>query len=124
MQSATTKPPAARRTRIAGSRYHHHVYVVELDRDVWYERRFRDANPNYDGKRLCVYVGMTGLTPAKRFENHKAGIKGNRYVLKFGLRLRPDLYECFNPMPYGAASIMERELAEDLRAQGWAVWQA
>jgi hypothetical protein len=124
MQSATAKPSAASRKRIAGSRYHHHVYVVELDRDVWYERRFRDVNPNYDGKSLCVYVGMTGLTPAKRFENHKAGIKGNRYVLRFGLRLRPDIYECFNPMPFGAASIMERELAQDLRAQGWAVWQA
>ena len=127
MQSATIDPsPTASRARErgAGSRHHHHVYVVELDHDVWYERRFRDANPGYDGKSLCVYVGMTGLNPGKRFANHKAGIKGNRYVLKFGLRLRPDLYECFNPMPFAAASTMELELAQDYRALGWAVWQA
>jgi hypothetical protein len=30
---------------------HHHVYVVELDRIVLYEGRFRKANPGYiDGK--------------------------------------------------------------------------
>lgn len=105
-------------------RYHHHVYVVELDHDVWYETRFRDANPGYDGQSPCVYVGMTGLDPVRRFENHKAGIKGNRYVQRYGLRLRPDLYEFFNPMPFSAACTLEAELAEDFRQKGWAVWQA
>lgn len=106
------------------SRYHHHVYVVELDHDVWYEQRFRDANPGYDGRSPCVYVGMTGLDPVRRFANHKAGIKGNRYVLRYGLRLRPDLYEFFNPMPFTAAQTLESELAEEFREKGWAVWQA
>ncbi len=111
-------------TAIRKQRYHHSVYVVELHHDVWYETRFRDANPGYDGKSLCVYVGMTGLDPAKRFANHKAGIKGNRYVLRYGVKLRPDLYEFFNPMPFSAAATLESELAEDFRKLRWAVWQA
>jgi hypothetical protein len=105
-------------------RHHHHVYVVELDRAVLLERRFLRVNPNYDGGSPCVYVGMTGLTPEKRFENHRAGIRSNAYVTRYGLRLRPDLYAFFNPMPYRAACILEAELADDYRDKGWAVWQA
>jgi hypothetical protein len=40
------------------------------------------------------------------------------------LRLRPDLYEIYNPMPYHAARDMEVELAIDLRESGYGVWQA
>lgn len=108
----------------ASRSHHHHVYVVELHRDVLYEAGFRRANPRYDGFAPCVYVGMTGLDPARRFQNHKAGVKGNRYVQRFGLRLMPELYECFNPMPFAAARELEADLAEDYRARGWAVWQA
>ena len=42
----------------------------------------------------------------------------------FGLRLLPDLYEAYNPMPYDAARDMEVELAIDLREGGYGVWQA
>ena len=49
--------------RAAGERTgHHHVYVVFL------------RNPTGDGKP-GYYVGMTGLTPEQRFENHKKGVK-------------------------------------------------
>lgn len=30
-----------------GRRNHHHVYVIELSKDVLYESRFRKANPGY-----------------------------------------------------------------------------
>lgn len=115
-------PSSPRPARTA--RHHHNVYVVELQHDVWYEPRFRRANPDYDGQSPCIYVGMTGLAPARRFANHKAGRKANRYVQQYGLRLRPDLYEYFNPMPFEAACTLEAELAEDYRARRWAVWQA
>jgi hypothetical protein len=105
-------------------RLRHSVYVVELDRDVLNEHRFRQANPGYDGHSPCVYVGMTGLAPEERFRNHKLGHKGNRFVELYGLRLLPQVYACFNPMPYRGAQAMERELAQDLRDRGWAVWQA
>lgn len=109
-------------------RHHYNVYVVLLDRDVWYEPKFRRGNPHYD--RLdyergtpCVYVGMTGLSPDVRFDKHKAGIQANRFVRDFGIRLAPELYEIYNPMPYRAAQEMEVELAIGLREQGYAVWQ-
>lgn len=108
---------------MAKQRYHHHVYVVELSREVLLEPRFRRANPQYQGGRPCVYVGMTGLLPDDRFDKHKAGIKANRYVQRYGLRLLPELYEVYNPMPYEAARDMEVELGIALREQGYGVWQ-
>ena len=109
---------------MAGRSHHYHVYVIELADPVWNRRRFRAANPGYRLGSPFVYVGMTGLDPDLRFDRHKAGIKANRYVLEFGLRLLPHLYEVYNPMPYQAAREMEVELAIALREQGWGVWQA
>jgi hypothetical protein len=111
---------AARRVR----RHHHHVYVVELSVHVWNEARFRRANPDYRLGKPLVYVGMTGLDPDLRFDRHKAGIKANRFVREYGLRLLPELYELYNPMPYEAAREMEVELAIGLREAGHGVWQA
>jgi hypothetical protein len=105
-------------------RHHHHVYVVLLSQDVLYEPKFKKCNPNYDTAKPCVYVGMTGLDPDTRFDKHKAGVRANRYVQKYGQRLLPELYECYNPMPYAAAAEMEVELAIALREAGYGVWQA
>jgi hypothetical protein len=104
-------------------RHHYHVYVVELSREVLDEPKFRRANRDYDPQKRCVYVGMTGLDPDLRFDKHKAGIQSNRYVFRYGLRLLPELYECYNPMPYEAARDMEVELAIGLREAGYGVWQ-
>jgi len=105
-------------------RHHQNVYVIELDSAVLNIRRFRDANPNRDMLKPCVYVGCTGLTPEQRFEKHKAGIRANSYVQRFGTRLLPHLYAYANPMPYNAARDMEVELAIALQEEGYAVWQA
>jgi predicted GIY-YIG superfamily endonuclease len=98
--------------------------VIELDPAIFNIARFRNANPDRDLLKPAVYVGMTGLTPEERFAKHKAGIRANRYVQRFGLRLLPKLYAYANPMPYQAARDMEVELAIALREQGYAVWQA
>ncbi len=105
-------------------RDHYHVYVIELSRDVLYESKFRKCNPDYIPGKPCVYVGMTGLDPDLRFDKHKAGIQANRYVKQYGLRLRPELYEVYNPMPYEGAREMEVELGIALREAGYGVWQA
>jgi hypothetical protein len=105
------------------ARYKHNVYVVELSPEVLQEPRFRRANPDYDATKPCVYVGMTGLSPPQRWRKHKAGIQANRFVQKYGLRLLPHLYECYNPMPYEGARDMEVELAIGLREAGYGVWQ-
>jgi hypothetical protein len=104
--------------------HRYHVYVVELDDRIWNLARFRHANPDYRLGKPFVYVGMTGLDPDLRFDRHKAGIQANRYVLEYGLRLLPQLYAFYNPMPYDAAREMEVELAIGLREAGYGVWQA
>ena len=106
------------------SRHHHHVYVVQLSDRVWNEPSFRQANPGCDVTKPFLYVGMTGLDPDLRFDRHKAGVQANRFVLRYGERLVPALYEVYNPMPYGAAREMEVELAIALREAGHGVWQA
>ena len=88
---------------------HHHVYVVYL------------RNPKRDG-RAAYYVGMTGLTPEERFQNHKSGVKAARVVKKFGERLVPKLYAHLNPMPYAKAKQMEAFLADSLRKRGFVVY--
>jgi len=105
-------------------RAHHHVYVIELSKEVLREAKFVRGNPSYRHGKPCVYVGMTGLDPDIRFDKHKAGIQSNAYVQRYGLHLLPDLYEAYNPMPYKAAVDMEIELGISLREAGFGVWQA
>jgi hypothetical protein len=88
------------------------------------DRKFRAANKGCDPAKPCFYVGSTGMSPTMRFINHQRGYKGNRFVKRYGVRLRPDLYEVYNPMPWEAAVELEAELAVALREQGHAVWQA
>ena len=124
-KSRAAKPrEAARKPAGKSVRHRHSVYVIELSPEVLNEARFRRANPDYDETKPCVYVGMTGLTPERRFENHRKGIKSNRFAHQYGLRLLPSLYKFYNPMPYRAAQEMEVELAIDLREEGYGVWQA
>jgi hypothetical protein len=99
--------PAGKKNKSAAA--HHSVYVVYL------------RNPRGDG-RAGYYVGMTGLTPEERFDNHKAGIKAARVVRKHGERLVPRLYAHLNPMTYAAAAAMEGMLAESLRKRGYTVY--
>ncbi|MFO1304730.1 MAG: hypothetical protein U1F54_13440 [Burkholderiales bacterium] len=105
-------------------RPHYHVYVVELAKDVLNEPKFVKANPGYRPGKPCVYVGMTGQDPDVRFDKHKAGLKANRFVQRFGLRLLPEIYAAYNPMTYDEAREMEVEVAIDLREGGYGVWQA
>ena len=90
-------------------RHHHSVYVVYL------------RNPKGDGK-AAYYVGMTGLSPEQRFDNHKNGIKAAGVVRRFGERLVPKLYAHLNPMPYARAIEMETMLADSLRKRGYVVF--
>jgi hypothetical protein len=81
-----------------------HVYVIELD---------RAAGKRRDPRIPWVYVGSSSKSPGKRFEQHRSGQKAARLVKKFGLRLRPDLYE---DLPSFRGS-REVERAESKRAQ-------
>jgi hypothetical protein len=99
------------------------VYVIRLDAAVLKNRRFRGANPGYVKGSPCVYVGATGLTPEKRFANHKSGHKANWHAQRYGQGLVPDLFAHLNPMTHQRALATEIALAEELRKEGFAVWQ-
>jgi hypothetical protein len=101
--------------------HHHHVYVVLLDPAVGKIRKVRVENLKRNPRKPCVYVGMTVLTPGERFASHKAGTKAAAVIKRYSLRLLPELYEHLNPMPYEAATQMEKDLAEDLRRAGYTV---
>lgn len=75
---------------------------------------------NTPGESL-VLLRMIRLDPDLRFERHKAGVQANRYVLQYGQRLLPHLYEVYNPMPYAAACEMEMDLGMALREASYGV---
>ena len=106
------------------------VYVIELSRKVYSEnRKFRKANPQYNGVLQCLYVGMTSRSPAERFRQHKTGYKSKKghkisstLVEKYGLYLRPSLYRDLNPMTKEEAAEQEDTLGKALRRKRYAVW--
>ncbi len=109
----------------------YHLYVVELAKRVYTEnRRFREANPQFNGVLQCLYVGMTSKTPKERFLQHKQGAKSKKghnlassLVTKYGLYLRPSLYNHLNPITSRDGALdLEKRLTQYLRKQGYAVW--
>ena len=101
-----------------------HLYVIELDEAVLNDNMFAAANENRDPSKPCVYVGLTGVTPEERFENHKRGYKASYYPKTYGTRLIPELGVTLDSsMPYEEALSKEVELASKLRSEGYAVWQ-
>ncbi|HEX2341557.1 MAG TPA: hypothetical protein VHI98_13855 [Vicinamibacterales bacterium] len=112
----------ARLSARSWSRARHSVYAIELDRAVWKNRAFRERNPG-GAAAGCLYIGVTGLTPERRFDRHRVGTQSGRFVRAHGVRLRLDLVEGFSRLPYRIAACMEPKLAAWFRAQGFAVWQ-
>jgi hypothetical protein len=96
---------------------HHNVYVVELAKEA---RKHKKLQQGEQGKEL-LYVGSTGLPVETRFQNHKKGVKGNNFVTRYGVKLRPDLFEKYNPMTFADAEAKEIELAKQLRQEGYSV---
>jgi len=113
------------------SKLQYHIYVVELSKRVFTEnRKFREANPQFNGVLQCLYVGMTSKTPKERFEQHKSGYRNKKgykissnIVEKYGMYLRPSLYNHIDSIATRDAALkMEETLALELRRQRYAVW--
>lgn len=113
------------------SKTQYQVYVIELSKKVFTEnRRFREANPQFNGVLQCLYVGMTSKTPKERFQQHKTGYvnkKGHKLssniVQKYGMYLRPSLYNHIKPVATREAALkLEEQLALHLRRRRYAVW--
>ena len=99
------------------------VYVIELEQVVADLRKFRTKNPKYIKGNDCVYVGQSTRKPSLRFKQHKEGYKSNKYAKRYGLKLRPDLFEKYNPIPTRKdAEDIEEMLGRELRDRGYGVW--
>jgi len=107
------------------------IYVIELSKRVFTDNsRFRAANPQFNGVLQCLYVGMTSKTPKERFLQHKMGYRNKKgyklssnIVQKYGMYLRPSLYNPIDPLPTRLEALkMEEKLALELRRQRYAVW--
>ncbi|HEX2617452.1 MAG TPA: ribose-5-phosphate isomerase [Flavobacteriales bacterium] len=106
------------------------VYVIELSKRVFTENwKFRAANPQFNGVLECLYVGMSSKTPPERFQQHKTGYRNAKgqnlssaIVRKYGLYLRPSLYQHIGPLGREEALEVEKGLALELRRKGYAVW--
>lgn len=109
----------------------YHIYVVELSKRVFTENvRFRNANPQFNGVLECLYVGMTSKTAKERFKQHKTGAKSKKgsklssnIVQKYGMYLRPSLYDHIEPISSRVNALkMEEKLALELKRKRYAVW--
>ena len=109
----------------------YYVYVIELSKRVFTEsKKFREANPQFNGVLECLYVGMTSKTPKERFLQHKTGYRNKKghklssnIVQKYGSYLRPSLYNHINPISTRAEGLQaEKQLSLELRRQKYAVW--
>ena len=90
------------------------VYVIELD---------RSAGRRRDPRIPWVYVGSSARSPEERFAQHRSGVHASRWVRRFGVRLRPDLYAT---LPFvrerAQAEALEARTAEELRRRGHRVF--
>ena len=68
-------------------------------------------------------MGQSAKKPEVRFKQHKDGYKSNNYAKKFGIKLTPEFYEKYNPIPTRKdAEELEEYVALNLRKERFGVW--
>ena len=114
----------------------HKVYAFYLREDVLYKNKFKEANPNYQKGKPCIYVGMTGKTVEERFDEHtkqenKNYHKGSKWMKSYALSdfSKAVAIELLNHtsisrenLTFGEALQNEKLYAEWLRSEGYGVW--
>ena len=101
----------------------YYLYVIELNKSVGKLIKFRKQSPKFLLGNSCFYVGQSAHKPSIRFRQHKEGYKSNTYAKRFGMRLVPEFYEKYNPIPTRKdAEELEEYLATKLRKERYGVW--
>jgi hypothetical protein len=111
------------RIRMNRDRPAYRIYVIRLAPEVLEDKKFRQANPNHTAGKTCYYVGMTSCTAEERFDQHKRGYKKCKLVQLYGLELSTEKFADIPLLSRKDAEAMEKSHADDLRRQGYAVWQ-
>jgi hypothetical protein len=99
------------------------VYVIHLKEDVKGEKKMMDQNNAPEGvpPRGYLYVGMTGIPVEERVANHLRGYKSCNLVKKYFDGIFLEKVE--TRLSYEEAKTREPALAEELRREGYWVYQ-
>lgn len=107
----------------------YYVYVIELDKAFAKTPRAKKVNPHSNIDKPCIYVGSSSKKPEERFYEHINGVRNirgplfSRVVHRYGIRLRPRLYQKYNPLrTREEAQANEEELTIKYRRRGYTVW--
>ena len=101
----------------------YYLYVIELDKAVGKSIKFRKQSPKFILGNRCFYVGQSAKAPLLRFKQHKQGYKSNIFARRFGLKLVPEFYDKYNPIPSRKdAEELEVYVSNKLRKEGYGVW--
>ena len=101
----------------------YYLYVIELDKEVGKLVKFRKQIPKFLLGNRCFYIGQSAKKPSIRFRQHKDGYKSNTYAKRFGMRLVPEFYEKYNPIPTRKdAEELEEYVTMKLRQERYGVW--
>ena len=95
------------------------LYVVSLDPERATHKKVRMRNPKGHKGRPCVYVGVSGVEPAKLFSG-RGFTDGPKEVQRYGKRLL-SRYTCYRYKRFNAVKEKFRLIAE-LRSKGYWVY--
>jgi hypothetical protein len=101
----------------------YHIYAIRLDDAVLEDRRFTARNPGHRPGKPCYYIGSSIYEPATRFAKHKGGQKAARVVRKWGLYVAKKKCFIIETEDHTEPAKREAAYAEDLRTQGFGIWQ-
>ena len=88
------------------------IYVINLE----------ETPDEPDDSRGSIYVGQTALSKEERFENHKNGHKGSKWVKKYGIDINEELCESSPQVrTLQEAEDLEAKAASQLEEDGWTV---
>jgi len=101
-------------------------YVVDMNKGnniyTIYVINLEETPDEPDNSLGSIYVGQTALSKEERFENHKNGHKGSKWVKKYGIDINEELCESFPQVrTLQEAEHLEAKAASRLKKCGWTV---
>jgi hypothetical protein len=61
------------------------VYAIQLNDEIKENESFLQHNPNIDINKPAFYIGQTSKNRKERYDEHKKGVRSNRFAKNFGI---------------------------------------